>query len=692
MIITLAIAVIALGVPIAAYAQSNQQDWKQSPTGLAVSPGDEAGELVITWDANSQDSKTLSDYRVAWTPDGEGFKPNSETDWNAFPTSNELVVTGLSAGATYKVKVRARYDDSKISKWSDVVSGQSGVTPNSPATGQPTISGIAEVGDTLTAGTSAIADDNGLTNAVPSHQWVRSTAGSHTDIPGATNASYVITPADAESKIKVRVSFTDDDGYLETLTSAATASVPEPEGEQPQRDKSDGDDKNVTPRHSHLAAPTNLRVTNRTVNSITFAWNAATDSTVTHTYIQHVSSGTTTDLTFAEIRTSFTVMNLTQNTSVAFQVRWATGTAVANRGAHTGRVTNTLEDKQAQHLAASPTAESVTLTWDNPTNYNVTGFEIERRTGSGSYTTLQNRTTNDTGYTDSNVVGNTTYTYRVTISHRPSGEIISQRGNSVTRNVTTPDYSDVAAPSNFRITNATLTNGVYVLANHDDQPMLDWDKPTGATGYKFTRKWNDSDATCGNICPWLVVALAKGTGHSYFTDRYIAPAKYTFRIRGLDNNNNPGQAAEITVLLPDGPPYVPEAPTNFTVTGGRYGLAATLEGEWHRNDSPRHKIPPAFVVQWKKAGQEYNTNLTDNRSLINAWSGPHMLGADGNDQWSPAWNKFKLRHNQQRHGITPNLALDTEYTVRVGMCLTTTCDLGDVVFAAGRSVRTAAAQ
>ena len=98
------------------------------------------------------------------------------------------------------------------------------------------------------------------------------------------------------------------------------------------------------------------------------------------------------------------------------------------------------------------------------------------------------------------------------------------------------------APSNFRITNATLTNGVYVLANHDDHPALDWDNPTSATGYKFTRKWIDSDATCGTNCPWLVVALAKGTGHSYFTDRYIAPGKYTFRIRGLKREtNNPGR-------------------------------------------------------------------------------------------------------------------------------------------------------
>ena len=37
--------------------------------------------------------------------------------------------------------------------------------PNSAATGAPTISGTAQVGETLTAGASGIADSNGLTSA-----------------------------------------------------------------------------------------------------------------------------------------------------------------------------------------------------------------------------------------------------------------------------------------------------------------------------------------------------------------------------------------------------------------------------------------------------------------------------------------------------------------------------------------------
>ena len=147
----------------------------------------------------------------------------------------------------------------------------------------------------------------------------------------------------------------------------------------------------------------------------------------------------------------------------------------------------------------------------------------------------------------------------------PSGESSPSNGNAVDLDVTTRALSDVGAPINFRVTNATLTNRVYVLDNHDDDPVLDWEytpitititetddgytlsepysyEGYDETGYKFTRKWIDSDATCGANCPWLVVALARGTGHTSFTDDLIAPGAYTFRIRALDENDNPGAA------------------------------------------------------------------------------------------------------------------------------------------------------
>ena len=88
---------------------------------------------------------------------------------------------------------------------------------NVAATGAPTISGTKQVGHTLTASTSGIADANGLANVNYDYQWI----SNDTDIAGATNSTYLLQATDATKDIKVRVDFDDDDDYAETLTSAA---------------------------------------------------------------------------------------------------------------------------------------------------------------------------------------------------------------------------------------------------------------------------------------------------------------------------------------------------------------------------------------------------------------------------------------------------------------------------------------
>ena len=94
--------------------------------------------------------------------------------------------------------------------------------PNSPATGAPTIRGTAQVGQTLTADTSGISDADGLTNVAYSYQWLSSR---DTEIDGATSSTYTPQASDNGKTIKVQVTFTDDAGNEESLTSAATTAV-----------------------------------------------------------------------------------------------------------------------------------------------------------------------------------------------------------------------------------------------------------------------------------------------------------------------------------------------------------------------------------------------------------------------------------------------------------------------------------
>ena len=81
------------------------------------------------------------------------------------------------------------------------------------------------MGRTLTADTSGIADENGLASVDFSHQWMRSDTSTDTNIENASSGAYTLTRDDLGERIRVRVSFTDDDGYDEEMTSATTTAV-----------------------------------------------------------------------------------------------------------------------------------------------------------------------------------------------------------------------------------------------------------------------------------------------------------------------------------------------------------------------------------------------------------------------------------------------------------------------------------
>ena len=145
-------------------------------------------------------------------------------------TDSTYTLVAADEGKTVKVRVsftdRGGYAESLTSAATDTVSfAVQQQVANSPATGTPAISGTAQVGQTLTADTSGIADTDGLSNVTYSYQWVANDGTNDTDISGATGSTYTLVAADEGRTVRVLVSFTDDAGNHETLTSAATAAV-----------------------------------------------------------------------------------------------------------------------------------------------------------------------------------------------------------------------------------------------------------------------------------------------------------------------------------------------------------------------------------------------------------------------------------------------------------------------------------
>ncbi len=194
-------------------------DWEEDDNSPAtgaptISGTSQAGETLTASTSDIADADGLINvsYSYQWLADDAEMEG---------ATSSTYTLTDSEVGKAIKVRVAFTDDADNEETLTSAATAQVTARPNSPATGAPTISGTAQVGETLTASTTDIADADGLTNVVYSYQWLADDA----EIDGATSSTYTLTDEDVGKSVKVRVTFTDDADNEETLTSAATAEV-----------------------------------------------------------------------------------------------------------------------------------------------------------------------------------------------------------------------------------------------------------------------------------------------------------------------------------------------------------------------------------------------------------------------------------------------------------------------------------
>ena len=192
----------------------------EAPDGLGAVAREAA--LELSWNAPNYDGgASIEGYRVEWKSEGGGYGPSRRVVVHDLPNLS-VDITGLSNGVEYTLRVSA-VNAFGAGAFSDEIT----TTPrqNIPATGLPDISGTAQVDETLTVDTSGIEDADGLTNVSYSYQWVVNDGTADADILDASSSSYTPSTSDVGKTIKVRVSFTDDADYAESLTSAASDTV-----------------------------------------------------------------------------------------------------------------------------------------------------------------------------------------------------------------------------------------------------------------------------------------------------------------------------------------------------------------------------------------------------------------------------------------------------------------------------------
>ena len=273
-------------------------------------------------------SATATTLTIEWTHPGDGGSPltrnfieyrvEGTTDWTNWyrgetPTQvTRTVITNLQAETAYDVRVHATnaIGNSSWTQSATAFSTLAGMSTNTAATGAPAITGTAAVGQVLAVDLTGIEDADGLTNASYSYQWVRVDAdglSNPVDIADATDATYTLADADLGKTLKVRVSFDDDGGNTETLTSAATATV--------------------TPAAGTPSSPTNLSATVG-VGQVVLVWELPDNGALFFHFEYRSSAGAmiSPDAMWQQVPTRGgayyeVVKGLTSGTTHTFQVR-----------------------------------------------------------------------------------------------------------------------------------------------------------------------------------------------------------------------------------------------------------------------------------------------------------------------------------------------------------------------------------
>ena len=128
----------------------------------------------------------------------------------------------VTIGFTPTDRVRDR-NNPRIDEKCELTILDDGDTANAAATGELVISGIPRSGQTLTAEASRIADANGLHDVSYRYHWFRvdgiRVGGEILTSVGTDSRTYTVMPADVRKRIKVEMTFTDDAGFAEALTS-----------------------------------------------------------------------------------------------------------------------------------------------------------------------------------------------------------------------------------------------------------------------------------------------------------------------------------------------------------------------------------------------------------------------------------------------------------------------------------------
>ena len=424
-------------------------------------------------------------------------------------TDSTYTLLATDEGKTIKVSVSFTDDADNGEALISKATGAVAAAPNNRPTGEPTISGTAQVGQLLTAHTSGIADDDGLENVTFSFQWVANDGSTDADISGETDATYTLVADDVGKTIKVKVTFTDDAGNEATLTSVATDEV----GFAVQQQGTSN-----TPA---TGEPT-ISGTVQVGETLTADTTGITDDdgldNVSYTY-QWVRNDGNSDTDIVGATDSGYIL-VADDVGKTIKVEVTVTDDAENETTLTSEATG---------LSATPSHDRVVLTWDDPNDGTITGYVILRRNREihpvGTFVTIAGDTGSaDATYTDATVEPDKQYVYRI--------KAINEHGK-------VSEESDWVRADTPAVPVPDKPTGLTVVVSHDTV-TLTWDNPQddSITGYVILRR----DREIHLVGTFVTLTGDTGSADTTYTDDTVEPDKqYVYRIKAI---NEHGEVSE----------------------------------------------------------------------------------------------------------------------------------------------------
>ena len=178
--------------------------------------------------ADLKDTPSMSEtLRLTWCQDPDEVKIQNDDGTTSEPVWQTIDRTGQQGDRRVTFTIGSlRSSDSRVSQL--ILERRSATViikdkPNNKATGNRIIAGDPMVGQTLTLDTSAISEPDGLTNARFTYRWYKTDREDTEEL--STADSYTVREEDKGDRIRLTVSFTDDEGFQEEVTGAPTATV-----------------------------------------------------------------------------------------------------------------------------------------------------------------------------------------------------------------------------------------------------------------------------------------------------------------------------------------------------------------------------------------------------------------------------------------------------------------------------------